>query len=73
MKSAGVMAFDPPKKIIAQHQEISRRATSRLLVQLMPIPGGFARIHARTSSAKARAYRSSPVSRYAAPTRTSHW
>src|SRR5258705_185192 len=42
-KSSCDSAFDPWKKNTAQHQEMSRRAASRLLVQLMPTPGGLAR------------------------------
>ncbi len=46
-----------------QHQEIIRRATSTLLAQLMPTPGGFASSHASIALTHALAYRSSPVDR----------
>ena len=51
-KSAGDSAGDPRKRQILQHQDISRSATSRLLAQLIPIPGGLADIHSLTYVAK---------------------
>ena len=39
---------EPLKRKSAQHHEMSRSATSRLLAQLIPRPLGFASIHSPT-------------------------
>ena len=54
-RRSAVRGVEPPKSASAQHHEISRKETSRLLVQLMPMPGGLARSQSRIVSANIRA------------------